>query len=289
MRKLLIALLLLTVFAACSRDRPLSKAAYTQEFAARLQKAAPDLQVTVKTEMELKVTTPDGHETTAYLDNSYTQYSTATPADRDATYTQYIDGIIETHRTVGKDTPLDPSTITAVVKDRAWVTEIIESSRLQQKATKPIELVYEPLNPELVIVYAEDSSKNLSYLTPDKLAKAGLKREDLRKLAVENLKRLLTKVEAKGANGVYMMTAGGTYEASLLLFEDIWQEKKLKVEGDYVVAVPARDLLLITGSGNKAGTKKIRELAQATVAEASYHLTADLFVYRDGHFVRFDE
>jgi uncharacterized protein YtpQ (UPF0354 family) len=58
----------------------------------------------------------------------------------------------------------------------------------------------------------------------------------------------------------------------------------LKVDGDLVVAIPARDVLMFTGSNNKEGLKEIRQVAQKMVTEAPHRLTPELFVYRDGRF-----
>ena len=84
-----------------------------------------------------------------------------------------------------------------------------------------------------------------------------------------------------------MMTAGGDYEASLLLFDDIWRGGKIKMNGDIVVAVPAKDVLLITGSNNRKGIAAVRELAAKYKAESRYEITDTLFVYRNGRFVKF--
>ena len=54
-----------------------------------------------------------------------------------------------------------------------------------------------------------------------------------------------------------------------------------------MVAVPARDVLLVTGSRNRTGLKKVRELAAKYVAEGRYELTEMPFVYRDGRFSKF--
>jgi uncharacterized protein YtpQ (UPF0354 family) len=87
-----------------------------------------------------------------------------------------------------------------------------------------------------------------------------------------------------------MITADGSYESSLLLLDDLWSKGDVpaKVDGDVVVAIPARDLLFFTGSSNPAGVARLRELAAKYVKQASYRLTAALFVYRDGRFTRFD-
>ena len=84
-----------------------------------------------------------------------------------------------------------------------------------------------------------------------------------------------------------MMTAGGDYEASLLLFDDIWRGGKIKMNGDIVVAVPAKDALLITGSKSRKGIAAVRELAAKYKAESRYEITDTLFVYRNGRFVKF--
>ena len=108
--------------------------------------------------------------------------------------------------------------------------------------------VYEDLNSDLIILYAEDSQKNIRYLTPADLEKVNIDRKELRNLACENLKKLLPKIERQGANGLYMITAGGDYEASLLLFGSMWIDMQKDVHGDVVVAIPTRDLLIVTGS-----------------------------------------
>ncbi len=56
-----------------------------------------------------------------------------------------------------------------------------------------------------------------------------------------------------------------------------------------MVAIPARDHLLLTGSKNAEGLAKLREVAARVVRESPQRLTDMLFVYRDGHFVEFKE
>lgn len=79
-----------------------------------------------------------------------------------------------------------------------------------------------------------------------------------------------------------------TYQPSLLLFDDIWNGGAIKVDGEIVVAVPARGVLLVTGSRNEKGVEKVREIAQDLATDGNYTLTSTLFVYRKGTFVRFE-
>jgi uncharacterized protein YtpQ (UPF0354 family) len=144
----------------------------------------------------------------------------------------------------------------------------------------------EDYNDELVIVYAMDEANRTRYLMANE--EIGVARKDLRKLAVRNLDRLLPQVQLKHDGDVGLMTANGDYEASLLLFDEIWRGGKVKVDGDIVVAVPAKDALFITGSNNREGIARLRKAATELKAQSRYQLTDTLFVYRDGRFTRFD-
>ena len=69
----------------------------------------------------------------------------------------------------------------------------------------------------------------------------------------------------------------------------MWATGNFNVEGETVVAVPSRDLLLVTGSRDSDGLQRLRTLADKTVQEGSYHLTAQFFVRRDGKWLPFGE
>src|ERR1041385_1750342 len=112
----------------------------------------------------------------------------------------------------------------------------------------------------------------------------GIERGRLRALAVENLGRILPRIEVHPGEIYSMITAGGNYEASLLLLDEIWDRRQFKVSGDIVVALPTRDVLLVTGSQNPAGIVKLREVAAQLTSQSPYHLTSDLFVRRGGGF-----
>jgi uncharacterized protein YtpQ (UPF0354 family) len=144
--------------------------------------------------------------------------------------------------------------------------------------------VSDPLNDELVIVYVEDTGKDMRFLMPQDLERAGVKREELRALAVANLKKVMPSPNLHKGDQYSMITAGNNYESSLLLTPQILAESK--VEGDVVVAVPARNLLFITGTKTPGGIEKLRELAARAMRESPHRLTETLFVLRNGEFVK---
>jgi uncharacterized protein YtpQ (UPF0354 family) len=181
---------------------------------------------------------------------------------------------------------VDRNLIVPIIKDRPWLEET--RNALASRGFKNVpETVYEDFAPGLIIVYAVDSSNTMRYLTPKDIEDAKLERKELRTLACQNLKRVLPNIERRGANGVFMLTAGGNYEASLLLLSSLWSGGRMPVKGNVVVAIPHRDVLFVTGSNDKQGIAKVKEAAAKSYGQGAYKLTPKLFVFRDGKFEEF--
>ncbi len=261
--------------------KPMSRAEFTKQFAERLQSELPGAQVVIGSENEIRVKSAKREMPTMFLDNAYADY-VRDPNDLSALIQKYARSYIETP---ASEDPIDRSRIVPIIKDRSWIAEMQRSLRARGAVTTP-DCVFDDLNEELVIVYAEDNPRSIRYLIPQNLQEIGATRGELRGLAVENLRRLLSNIVVRPHPLASIVTADGNYEASLLLFDELWTKGQIQVDGDIVVAVPARDTLLVTGSRNPAGIAKVREMASEWVRESSYHLTDTLFVYRNGSFKR---
>jgi len=177
---------------------------------------------------------------------------------------------------------LDHSRIIPVVKTRKWLDDIHEEARARGSAQEELT---EPFSDDLVVAYAEDSARTFRYLTTGEYAG---NRAELRTLAVTNLLRVLPDLEVRIFNPhVTSVSVGDDYTSSLLLVDDIWTSGRLKVKGDIVVAIPARDVILVTGS--RSGTlKNFRALAEELHAKGPNALSDALFVYRDNRFKKFN-
>ena len=281
------ALVALGICSGCSKSDILTPAQFTKEYADVFRESLPGLKVEVVKDMELKVTTADGLESTSFLDNAYDTYK-QDPKSKQEIIKKFVAAGLETIASMGKSEELDRKLIVPIIKDRPWLEET-RKAMINRGAKQIPETVYEDLNSDLIILYAEDSPKNIRYFSPKDLEKAHIDRKELRGLACENLKRLLPKIERSGANGLFMLTAGGDYEASLLLFDSIWSDMRKEVRGDVVVAIPSRDLLIVTGSEDSQGIEKMKQIVQKAFAEGSYRLTTKLFVLRGGKFEEFKQ
>ena len=247
----------------------LTPPAFTQEFARALARTRPSAKVSVAGDLKLTIKETDGLVRNIQLDP------------------QRFDDLVATFSAIfsqsaSKEAGLDRTRIIPVIKDRQWLDELHNTLKAKGFAQQHLA---DRFNDELVIVYAQDDPNRMRYLTTQE--DFGLSRAELRSLAIANLKRVLPKIEMGRVGDVALMSAGGNYEASLLLIDDIWSSGQIQVNGDIVVAIPTRDTLLVTGSRSRSGLKLVRELTAKFKAQGPYELTDTLFRYRDGRFTKF--
>jgi uncharacterized protein YtpQ (UPF0354 family) len=280
--RLLPAIVAAMVFATgIARADTLMPRAFTERVAQAVTAALPSASVVVSDELQFVVRYPSGASATANLAKAYKSYERE-PQHLDDIVKAQVSALLEAGGDAQGLPKLDRSRIVPLIKDRQWF-EQVQRRGLEQ--TPPQELVAEPLNSELVVVYAENRLGALRILSSrDDVGD----RARLRELALTNLSRLLPKIEIRpGADGVLLISAGGGFDASLLLAENLWSSDQIKVDGDIVAAVPAADALVVTGSRNAAGLARLRAVA-ARFAAGPNGLSTALFVYRNGKFVKFE-
>ena len=271
-----------SLFGGRSTQPGMTPAEFSEEVARRVRIAAPEVDVQVAGELELGINATAEGGNRAFLDNAYQMYLGASERERD----DLIDRFVRSFAEATKGLERSRDAIIPIVKDRGWLEEIRESMR-RMGNEKVQDNLYEDLNDDLVVVYAIDTPSNIAYLNPDELEGLGVQREELRALAVRNLRGLLPGIEVHRGELVNMVTADGNYEASLLLFADLWERERDRLRGEAVAAVPARDLLLFADSANADAIAQLRQLAAKMRAEASYALTERLFVLREGRWQPF--
>jgi uncharacterized protein YtpQ (UPF0354 family) len=287
MKFLLSILTLSLLHIGIARAETLTPQAFTEAAAAAARTAMPSAEVTVAGNLHLETRSAGGEQITTDLHNAYETYLRA-PERRDEVIHAYIGVLVESVTFGDAKTALDRTRIVPVLKLQRWVEgarQAQNNAKLDPKVDPKPEILTDPFNSELAIVYAEDRPQSLRYLmTTDDVGD----RAQLRALALGNLQHMLPKIEMRqGADHIFLIEAGGNYEASLLLADGIWSSGQINVDGDIVAAVPDRSALLVTGSRNRDGIARLRKMA-AELAVGPYALTPTLFVYRDGKFVKFD-
>jgi uncharacterized protein YtpQ (UPF0354 family) len=112
--------------------------------------------------------------------------------------------------------------------------------------------------------------------------------ENLRPLAIENLRRVLPKIQIAGmTKDVVGVSAGDDYTSSLLVLNGLWSSpERFKVKGDVVVAIPSREIILATGTEN-GKFSEFRAIVAALYAKGRFPLSRTLLVHRNNRFTTF--
>ena len=283
MKKILLSLAAVCwLLPAFADDHLISEDEFTKRFVEQLAAGsdnAIDIEVTESLSMTLSY--PDGREFETNLHNAYELY-TNDPDGLEDVLAQYVNFALESLEP--RPEQLAVADIVPVVKDDAWVTEMIRYTK-ERGGDDIGEMYRQTLAPGLTILYAEDTPTSIRYIQEDVIAEAEVDLTTIRALAVENLLSKLPELEVAGGPGLYMLIADGNYEASLLLVDGIWNSENFDVAGDIVVSIPSRDVLLISGTDNLEKLEMLRNLRDQSFAESPYRITTTLYRRQDGAWV----
>jgi uncharacterized protein YtpQ (UPF0354 family) len=251
---------------------------FTKQYFKRLKNQVTGLELVSLSELEIK-TKHNGKDLTHYLNNAYSEYVRETE-NPDEIFDRYIKSAMTLYQPKPE---FSHDKIVPNIKDWLYLEEL---RKIQPN--NEIEYVYEKYNDELYIFYAQDTEHSISYLVKENIEEYQIETTGLKEKAIKNLLNILPEIQSHGENGYFMLTAGGDYEASLILEESIWTKDNFNVNGEIVIGIPTRDLVLITGSENEEGIKRLKEIINE-VNQTGNHLVSDkLFSWRNGKFEVFD-
>jgi uncharacterized protein YtpQ (UPF0354 family) len=179
------------------------------------------------------------------------------------------------------DSPPSIHSIVPTIKDEEYLRVVKPQDGSEHK------FVHEHLVADLWIIYSVDLPERIvSFQRKDFGAmKMGL--GELQALAIKNLRNILPPIKQHGEGPLYMLTAGGDYVASLILLDEIWDEMQTPIEGEIVVGIPSRDVLLFTGSGSKAGILSMRSRIDRITESGSYVVSRSMLRREKGKWVLF--
>jgi len=117
------------------------------------------------------------------------------------------------------------------------------------------------------------------------LDRMAMNRRTLRRMAIDHLYDNLRRAQIHGRPPALMLSFEGL-ESSVLLAEEFWDEIAPRVPGELVVGVPARDVVIITGSESPPGLNKARRAIERVFMAGDQHpLSRELLVWRQGEWL----
>jgi uncharacterized protein YtpQ (UPF0354 family) len=147
-------------------------------------------------------------------------------------------------------------------------------------------MFYDKLFGDLYVVYAVDDPQLIKPLDNDYLYNyAKTKRETLRALSQRNLERMLApKITMRADGPIFIVSAGGNYEPSLILLDKVVQNLAGRVKGKLVVAVPARDSLFICGDETPGALEKLKEVTARVLSRTKLPISDKFYIFDQGQW-----
>ena len=277
-RILIVFILLLNFSSSFSQISLMSEIEFTNKYSKELQVNFPYIKYSIID--SLGISADLGNQKIIHsLDNAYIEYS-SDPENLDEIIHKYINSTREVY---DQNIGIKINRIIPIVKSIHYFEESSRPNQILDKNT----FVYDQYNDSLIIIYVEDKESSISYLKREEFDKLGISNDTLLNYSVDNLNQIMPQMERHGENGVYMLVAGGNYEVSLILKADIWNKENFPIKGNIVIAIPNRDMLLISGSDDKKGIKKLKKISSKLFNNGSYQITESLFEWNGEKFILF--
>jgi uncharacterized protein YtpQ (UPF0354 family) len=237
-----------------------------------------NVKLTVSAPRTIELALPDGAAARISLDNLAARLRNARGDERVAAVDEYVAAVAESAaQLLGSSDEAEPSAANVVplVRDAQFIAQL-------PRGSSGSEIFAEQLVADFVVVYAFDLPRTLRYASREDLERVGLDPgPTLRSQALANLSARLGNIEDRGDDRVGMLTVGGTFESSLLLIDELWQQLEPTLAGSLVVSVPSRDVVLYTGTGVPGGLEAMIGLRDR-VLNGGDHLLTSTLLRREG-------
>ena len=136
----------------------------------------------------------------------------------------------------------------------------------------------------LLVTYLVDAGESFAYVQQRDLDADSITPDALHENAVNNLLSLTAVHELRVAphGNIFAVLFDGNFEASLILPNQLWSDSfRQFVSEDYLVAMPARDVLAFCDRSSTAGRAELVELIDRLRDAADHPISNQLFVRRD--------
>jgi uncharacterized protein YtpQ (UPF0354 family) len=260
-----------------------SKRHFRDRFIATVRELRPLVEIRVTGDLEIELVEPgSGERRDIWLGRAYKEF------ERDP---QRADEIIGRHLGSIRDSQERSSAsladaIVPLIKDRNWV-ESQRSAIAKISPEAPFDMWIEDYNDELVVAYAEFRA-SLRFVTRKDVAASGKSYDELRVIALENLRRRTHQRTVHGDSQPYLVAVGGNLEASVILDDHLWTSGLVEVTGELLIGIPDRDSLLVTGVTEPGDVFRLASAVDSLYRSEPYPITHQLFARSADRFQPLD-
>src|SRR5215475_4334135 len=143
------------------------------------------------------------------------------------------------------------------------------------------EYVFDLLFEDLVVGYSIGHPYGERLMRRQDFDRLRMPRRELRHRAAAQLDASIDRMAIHGRPPALMLSFDGI-ESSVLLCDEFWDGLEGRVPGSIVVGVPARDVVVVTGSRSPAGMAKARRTVDRMFYAGGRHLVRQGLLVRQG-------
>lgn len=142
----------------------------------------------------------------------------------------------------------------------------------------------------LLIAFIVDSGDSFTYIQHRHLSQAGITESELQQIGIGNLAEVAwngnLRVTPHPTNEVFAVMLDGHFEASLILIDALWDESfRQFLHGEYVAAIPTRDVLAFCDSHSELGRQELQSIVDQLRTSNDHPLMHELLVRRNGKWI----
>ncbi len=255
--------------------RRLTEVQIARDLTKQLKIAYPDLTIdlqqtgNIQVPLKIDIRQSDQHIGVLYPAQLYAFYK----SQNASTFAEYLNELVDNvHNSLPcADTPIENELLLPVIQNTAWLSEY--SLNYQQPA-------YMPLAGDLLVTFTLTCQHQLSYVNYQELAEHSPENtlDNLYNLAFENLQLLEIPLEISHQGACYQLRLDSLHDNCLAILPHLWQNQ-IKLQGLPVLALPARDQLLLADSANPESVAQLREHLNGLFLENLHPLSKNLYTY----------
>lgn len=162
-----------------------------------------------------------------------------------------------------KASPDQKRDVTNLTGQDQKIYPVIRSTSFPTEVTNGIKLVCDEHTAETRIYYALDLEQKYTLIDEDILKETGWTKQELKEKALFNLRGLENnwKEDVVAGNYFYFISPTDGYGASRILNQSLIQEFAQKAEGDFCLATPHQDVLVLADLRNSTGYDILGQMA----------------------------
>jgi uncharacterized protein YtpQ (UPF0354 family) len=282
--------LIAVIFAFASSlafSAPMSELKFTENFVRKASSTLNNIKFRIIQPLQIYSKDVNGYEANIFLNNAYSQY-TSNPENLKTIIDSHISSIKLQHLSLASQSP---NAIFAVIKSADYLTATKNQLAEANLADKDIDFVYEKINDDLYCFYVFDSESGMQLVTTKDLEERKIDVETIRSTAIHNLSKYFEKnnvnirrLENTGNARIFTVSLDDSYEASILLLENYWNKEIFNVEGEIITFVPARNVVIVTGSQDTDGVRIAAHIAESGFNELGYAISQNGYKYESGNW-----